>query len=88
MDVEQAAAVPGDAKPLRLQWDGGALDLDIARDDDEWLLYRRDAPVRYRFSDNQGQRLLELPQEAPQPSPAEPPPHDHAVPAIPDDAGA
>lgn len=90
MDVEPAGEVPGDTRPLRLEWDGGALDLGIARDGDEWLLYRRDAPVRYRFSDNQGQRLLELPQQAPQPPPAEPPhqDHDHAAPAAADDAGA
>lgn len=85
MDVEQAAEVPADAQPLQLQWDGGALDLAVARDGDEWLLYRRDAPVRYRFSDNQGQRLLELPQDAPPPSPAESSP---AAPTTPDDAGA
>jgi hypothetical protein len=67
MDVEQAAA-PADAKPLRLEWEGGALDLALARDGDEWLLYRRDAPIRYRFSDNQGKRLLEL-KEPPPPAP-------------------
>ncbi|MGE0809619.1 MAG: DUF4340 domain-containing protein [Immundisolibacter sp.] len=64
MDVEPADA-PADTKPLRLEWDGGALDLALARDGDDWLLYRRDAPIRYRFSDNQGQRLLELKEPAP-----------------------
>lgn len=59
MDVEPAE-LPADAKPVRLEWEGGALNLALARDGDEWLLYRRDAPIRYRFSDNQGQRLLEL----------------------------
>ncbi|HCO45008.1 MAG TPA: hypothetical protein DIT63_12950 [Gammaproteobacteria bacterium] len=90
MDVEPAGELPGDAKPLRLEWDGGALDLGIVRDGDEWLLYRRDTPVRYRFSDNQGQRLLELPQQAPQPPAAAPPhhDHDHAAPTAADDAGA
>lgn len=74
MDVEQADA-PADAKPLRLEWDGGALDLALARDGDEWLLYRRDAPARYRFSDNQGQRLLELKEPAPAAQPAPAPAH-------------
>jgi hypothetical protein len=64
MDVESAEA-PADAKPLRLEWEGGALDLALARDGDEWLLYRRDAPIRYRFSQNQGKRLLELKAPAP-----------------------
>jgi hypothetical protein len=50
---------------VRLEWEGGALDLALARDGDEWLLYRRDAPIRYRFSDNQGTRLLELKEPAP-----------------------
>jgi hypothetical protein len=68
MDVE-AAEAPADAKPIRLTWNGGALELALARDGDEWLLYRRDAPVRYRFSDNQGRRLLELKEPAPKPAP-------------------
>ena len=65
MDVETAAAVPDDAGTVRLQWQGGALELALAQDGDEWLLYRRDAPVRYRFSANQGMRLLELPPPVP-----------------------
>ncbi len=65
MDVEETAAVPADAQALRLEWQGGALELALAREGDEWLLYRRDAPVRYRFSANQGKRLLEIEQPAP-----------------------
>lgn len=68
MDVEQAEP-PADAKPIRIAWNGGALELALARDGDEWLLYRQDAPVRYRFSDNQGRRLLELKETAPKPAP-------------------
>ncbi len=70
MDVE-LADTPADARPLRVEWEGGALDLALARDGDEWLLYRRDAPIRYRFSDNQGKRLLELTAPAPM-APPEP----------------
>ncbi|ANX04496.1 DUF4340 domain-containing protein [Immundisolibacter cernigliae] len=65
MDVEESTAVPADARALRLEWQGGALELAVAQDGDEWLLYRRDAPVRYRFSANQGKRLLEIEQTAP-----------------------
>ncbi|WP_372716914.1 DUF4340 domain-containing protein [Immundisolibacter sp.] len=75
MDVEEAETVPTDAQAVRVVWKAGALELAIARDDDEWLLYRRDAPVRYRFSGNQGKRLLEIqdtaPQTAPGPTPAD-----------------
>lgn len=60
MDVEEVTAVPADAQALRLQWQGGALELVLVPDGEEWLFYRRDAPVRYRFSANQAQRLLEL----------------------------
>jgi hypothetical protein len=82
MDVEQAEP-PADARPIRLTWNGGALELALARDGDEWLLYRRDAPVRYRFSDNQGRRLLELNEPAPAPgtaAPASPPADPDAAP--------
>lgn len=65
MNVETAAAVPTDVRPLRLEWHGGALDLVLVQDGDEWLLYRRDAPLRYRFSANQGKRLLEIEQPRP-----------------------
>ena len=65
MDVEEATAVPADAQALRLQWQGGALELALVPDGEEWLFYRRDAPVRYRFSANQGKRLLELQESAP-----------------------
>ena len=65
MDVEEATAVPADARALRLQWQDAALELAVAQEGDEWLLYRRDAPLRYRFSANQGKRLLELEQSAP-----------------------
>lgn len=71
MDVEETTAVPADARALRLEWQGGTLDLALAQDGDEWLLYRRDAPVRYRFSANQGKRLLEI--EQPAPDTAQPP---------------
>ena len=60
MDVENAASVPADARAVRLEWQGGARELALAREGDEWLLYRRDAPLRYRFSANQGKRLLEI----------------------------
>ncbi|GAB4355554.1 MAG: hypothetical protein Kow0073_12770 [Immundisolibacter sp.] len=88
MDVEPADDVPQDAKPLRVAWQGGALDLGLARDGDEWLLYRRDAPVRYRFSDNQGRRLLELSPQDPKLPAADPSSDDHAAPTAADDAGA
>lgn len=65
MDVEEATAVPADAQALRLQWQGGALELALVPDGEEWLFYRRDAPLRYRFSANQGKRLLELQESAP-----------------------
>ncbi len=65
MDVEESTAVPADAQALRLEWQGGALELAVVQEGDEWLLYRRDAPVRYRFSANQGKRLLELEEAAP-----------------------
>lgn len=77
MDVEPAE-VPADAKVVRLEWEGGALDLALARDGDEWLLYRRDAPIRYRVSDNQGKRLLELKVPAP-PAPGNAAPADSDV---------
>jgi hypothetical protein len=79
MDVEQAEP-PADAKPIRLTWNGGALELAHARAGDEWLLYRRDAPVRYRFSDNQGRRLLELQEPAAEPESAPPPAEPDAAP--------
>ena len=69
MDVEETTAVPADAQALRLEWQGGALELALAQEGDEWLLYRRDAPVRYRFSANQGKRLLEIEQSAPDTAP-------------------
>lgn len=65
MDVEETTTVPADAQALRLEWQGGALELVVAQEGDEWLLYRRDAPVRYRFNANQGKRLLEIEQPAP-----------------------
>jgi hypothetical protein len=82
MDVEQAD-MPADARPLRVEWNDGVLDLALVRDADEWLLYRRDAPIRYRFSDNQGKRLLDFQEPKVEPA-AEPPavddahaPHEH-----------
>lgn len=65
MDVENAATVPADARAVRLEWQGGALELALAQERDEWLLYRRDAPLRYRFSANQGKRLMEIKEPAP-----------------------
>lgn len=65
MDVEETTAVPAEARALRLEWQGAALELAFAQEGDEWLLYRRDAPLRYRFSANQGKRLLELQESAP-----------------------
>jgi len=65
MDVEETTAVPADAQTLRLQWQDAALELAVAQEGDEWLLYRRDAPLRYRFSANQGKRLLELQESVP-----------------------
>ncbi len=67
------AAVPADAQPLRVEWQVAenkteALELAVGREGDELLLYRRDVPLRYRFSANQGKRLLELEQPAPEPS--------------------
>jgi hypothetical protein len=65
MDVENAASVPADARAVRLEWQGGALELALAQEGDEWLLYRRDAPLRYRFSANQGKRLMEIAEPVP-----------------------
>lgn len=88
MDVEETTAVPADAQALRLQWQGDALELAAAQEGDEWLLYRRDAPVRYRFSANQGKRLLEI--EAPAPGNAQTvtPSGESIKPAAPDAPGS
>ncbi len=85
MDVENAATVPADARVVRLEWQGGALELALVQEGDEWLLYRRDAPLRYRFSANQGKRLLEIVEPAPASgaAPAASEPDESAAPIAP-----
>jgi len=85
MDVESAASVPADARAVRLEWQGGVLELALAREGDEWLLYRRDAPLRYRFNANQGKRLMEIVEPAPATDvpPAAVEPDDAAAPIAP-----